>query len=137
MRLTAGQRERLLSRLAIDPSGCLLWTGAKSTGGYAVIRINGRLRYAHRLMYEMFAGPVPEGLQLDHLCRVHHCANPAHLEPVTSRENSLRGTGIPARNAAKTHCPAKHPYDEANTYRRHGRRYCRTCLRDAKARQAS
>jgi excisionase family DNA binding protein len=85
-------RERMLSRLIIDPSGCLLWTGARNSSGYGHIRVGGGRSdaFVHRLMYEMFAEPIPDGLELDHLCRVRHCASPAHLEPVTSGQNKLR-----------------------------------------------
>jgi hypothetical protein len=127
-------RERLLSRLIIDrDTGCLLWTGARNTKGYGVIREGGRgsrQLMVHRVVYEMFASPIPDGLQLDHLCRVRHCANVAHLEPVTCRENLLRGDTIAAAHAAKTHCPQGHPYDEANTYVSPNRqRFCRKCTR--------
>lgn len=83
-------RERLLSRLVIDPdSDCVLWTGQR-VRGYGRISVNSRTAPVHRVMYELFAGPVPEGLTLDHLCRVRNCANVAHLEPVTLAENIRR-----------------------------------------------
>ncbi len=110
--------------------GCWLWTGAKSRG-YGQLYDGARMRQAHTLSYEMHVGPVPDGLQLDHLCRVRHCVNPAHLEPVTCRENLLRGDTPSARNLAKTHCPQGHPYDEPNTQRKpDGRRACRACSRE-------
>jgi hypothetical protein len=84
-------RERLLSRLVIDPSGCLLWTGARSRGGYGNIGTNTGIFAVHRVMYELFVGPIPDGLEIDHLCRVRHCAAPAHLEAVTRQVNTLRG----------------------------------------------
>jgi hypothetical protein len=75
-------------------------------------------------------GAVPEGLELDHLCRVRGCVNPKHLEPVTHRENLMRGESWSAVNARKTHCPEGHPYDETNTYiDGKGRRRCRECAR--------
>jgi hypothetical protein len=58
--------------------------------GYGLVRFEGRLRQAHRVAYELFVGQIPEGLQLDHLCRQPSCCNPAHLEPVTARENVRR-----------------------------------------------
>ena len=113
------------------PTDCWLWTGHLNHGGYGQFS-TGKARYfgAHRWSYEHFVGPVPAGLDLDHLCRVRHCVNPDHLEPVTRRENLLRGT----RNnymASKTHCPQGHPYDEANTYRHRLAvgRSCRACSR--------
>ncbi len=124
-------RERLFSRLIIDPGGCVLWAGATDPKGYGKISMNGRSQLVHRVMYEMFAGPIPDGLQLDHLCRVRHCANVDHLELVTPRVNTLRGIGVSAVNAVRTHCPEGHAYDEANTYRSPcGDRYCRACHRE-------
>ncbi len=101
-------------------------------------------RLVHRVMWELLEGPIPAGLTLDHLCHnadpqcaggkscVHRrCANLAHLEVVTTGENSLRGRALAAVNAAKTHCDSGHPYDEANTYYRpHGGRSCRACRRE-------
>lgn len=85
---------------------------------------------AHRYAYEHFIGPIPEGLQVDHLCRVRNCVNPDHLEAVTCRENVLRGDGVAAANARATHCPQGHAYDEANTYTwTNGGRHCRACAR--------
>lgn len=87
---------------------------------------------AHRFAYEDIVGPILEGLTIDHLCRVRHCVNPAHLEPVTHLENVRRGNGG-LNQLAKTHCPKGHPYDEENTYRLPSRpsgRYCRACRRE-------
>ena len=95
--------------------GCWLWTASRMGLGYGVFYRKGQSRMAHRGAYELFIGPIPEGLELDHLCRVHHCVNPDHLEPVTHRENNMRGirgTG-PLR---QTHCRRGHPFDEVNTY---------------------
>src|SRR2546421_6548023 len=87
-------------------SGCHLWIGHENApGGYGRLSYRGRLYLAHRLSYESAIGPVPAGLQLDHLCRVRCCVNPAHLEPVTGRENVLRGISPAARAAKATHCP--------------------------------
>jgi hypothetical protein len=113
---------------------CWLWTAGRSDTGYGTFSVGQGVKVgAHRWAYEALVGPVPEGLQLDHLCRVRHCVNPAHLEPVTQRENMRRGAGHPpftgARERAATHCPHGHPYDEENTYRnpRTGFRSCRAC----------
>jgi hypothetical protein len=105
---------------------CWLWIGTKSHG-YGTIRDRGMTIKAHRAMYELLVGPIPIGLTIDHLCRVTNCVNPDHLEPVTQRINNLRGTGVSARNAAKTHCPQGHRYDEINTRIYRGMRYCRAC----------
>lgn len=119
---------------------CWPWLGCLGTGGYAMFWNGERNMHAHRFAYELLVGPIPEGLVLDHLCRVRHCVNPAHLEPVTHAENIRRGEGWAGQHARKTHCPQGHPYDEENTiYRvrksRWGRstaRECRICRRRRK-----
>lgn len=99
--------------------------------GYVRVKVGGsRLAvHAHRLAYEAVKGPIPAGLQIDHLCRVRNCVNPDHLEAVTQQENVRRGR-VGENTRSKTHCPQGHPYDEANTYRNPaGSRNCRTCHR--------
>lgn len=117
-----------------DSSGCWEWTATRSTKGYGMIgqgAPRSTLISAHRVAFELYVGPVPDGLQLDHLCRVRHCVNPAHLEPVSPRENTRRGLGVGGINAAKTHCSRGHEYSEANTYLwpSGNRRGCRICIR--------
>ena len=73
-------------------------------------------------------GPIPEGLVIDHLCRVRDCVNPAHLDVVTTGENTRRGL----RGVLTTHCPKGHAYDELNTFIHHGSRDCRACARERK-----
>lgn len=115
-----------------SPYSCWEWTGSKNSGGYGNIGIAfyGH-NVAHRYAYELLVRPIPDGLQLDHLCRNRCCVNPDHLEPVTNQENARRGltgkaTGAKAR--AKTHCPYGHPYDATNTHHtRAGTRSCKTC----------
>lgn len=123
-------RERLMAKVRHDESGCWLWTGALDGQGYgqiwAPVGKNQPLR-AHRVAFEVFRGPIPDGLVIDHLCRVRSCINPAHLEPVTTRENLLRGTGFSAVNGAKTHCVRGHLFDDANTIRAKLGRGCRKC----------
>lgn len=124
--------EWVAKRVTTNAEGCWLWTGTTTKAGYGQVRRNGKAIYAHRAVYEALVGPIPEGLQIDHLCRVRNCVNPLHLEPVTQRENLLRGETITARNAAKTHCPQGHAYEGDNIYRRADRpnsRGCNTCLR--------
>lgn len=120
-----------------DGTGCWLWTGARNDVGYGQIWVGDRIVYAHRAAYEMLVGPIPEGMQIDHLCRTPLCVRALdHLEPVTQRENILRGTGFSALNARKTHCPQGHPFSEENTYyTEHGSRRCRTCSREHKERE--
>jgi hypothetical protein len=104
---------------------CWLWQGAPDSYGYGQMRIDGRLVKAHRFAYELLVGPIPEGLEPDHLCRVHHCVHaPEHLEPVTHAENMRRGFW-----SAKTACPQGHEYSPDNTFTYRGMRYCRECKR--------
>ena len=111
-------------------SGCWIWKGSLTYGGYAHLTWNGTLWVGHRLIYEIFKGPIPPGLELDHLCRVRRCVNPDHVEPVTHKVNVLRGLGVTAEAAQATHCPSGHSYDETNTlWSKDKRRYCRQCLR--------
>ena len=108
-----------------------MWQRA-TRNGYGVIRgrvpDNEKLYLVHRLTYELIRGPIPEGLQIDHLCRVRACVNPNHMELVTQSENIRRGMAPSAINARKTHCYKGHPFSEENTYvSPKGERYCRTC----------
>lgn len=103
----------------IEPAGveeCWNWTSVLTYAGYGQITIPGhRVARAHRVAFELLICEIPEGLQLDHLCRNRRCVNPWHLEPVNGRVNTMRGTSFAAVNAAKTHCDNGHPFDEANT----------------------
>lgn len=110
---------------------CWIWQGSLDTRGYGRFVAEGVKYKAFWFYWEQENGPVPEGLVLDHLCRVPACMNPAHLEPVTNGENVLRGQGPPALNARKAECQNGHPFDAENTYTDPtGRRRCRTCDRD-------
>lgn len=114
---------------------CWLWTGNLNPAGYGGFKLARKEVRAHRFAYMALVGPVPDGLVLDHLCRVRKCVNPEHLEPVTLGENTLRGETVSARNALVTHCPAGHPYDDGNTYHSDGRagRRCKECTRVSSA----
>lgn len=105
-------------------SSCIVWTGALTTKGYGVKRVGERLEYVHRLAYIEANGAIPDGLELDHLCRNPPCYNPDHLEAVTHAENMRRGYW-----ASKTECPEGHAYDLENTIINsvNGGRQCRTC----------
>jgi hypothetical protein len=101
--------ERIEALSVPEPnSGCLIWLGTASNG-YGKITVAGKVRWAHVVSYELAKGPVPDGLELDHLCRTPTCINPRHLEPVTHQTNLRRGlTG--AHLKAKEFCPQGHPY---------------------------
>lgn len=120
--------ERFLEKIDVTP-GCWLWTASKRPNGYGQFKVGDSPVPAHRFSYEHYFGSIPEGLQLDHLCRVRSCVNPAHLEPVTQAENIRRGESPPARNARKTHCPQGHAYQGDNLIIDGGYRRCRTCKR--------
>lgn len=111
------------------PGGCWLWTAGMDTNGYGNFRWGGKMGKAHRYSYELHVGPIPDGLQIDHLCRVRNCVNPAHLEAVTIRENVLRSDNPCAHHARKTHCPQGHPYEGENLGLAKNGRYCRACHR--------
>jgi hypothetical protein len=115
-------------RKSTASDGCWLWTGSTMKNGYGQLRRNGRTVLAHRYVYERYSGPIPDGLDLDHLCRVRNCVNPEHLEPVTRSVNVIRGD-VPKRNGSKTHCLRGHLFDEENTYVFEGSRMCRACRR--------
>ena len=114
----------------IKTDNCWLWQGSQDGYGYGQFWAQGHKISAHRFAYELLVDSISKGLTLDHLCRVRHCVNPGHLEPVTNRENVLRGEGRTAVNARVIHCPKGHPYDLFNTYiMPNGNRHCRECSR--------
>jgi hypothetical protein len=117
-----------------DPSKCWRFVGSTKPDGYGRLKWDGKRKLAHRLAYELFVGAIPEGLELDHLCRQRDCANPSHLEPVTPRENVIRSDGPLAVKRRRRHesggCLAKgHPLSEWDEARAH----CRACDREAEA----
>ncbi len=130
-----GIEGRLWEKISPEPnSGCWLWMAGGNQHGYGSFYVNGRQRGAHIACYEHYIGPVPDGLELDHKCRVPCCVNPSHLEPVTHQENVARGAANESAKkfqGAKTHCPSGHPYTEDNIYfRKNGHRDCRTCSQE-------
>jgi len=107
---------------------CWPWIAGCDDKGYGQFRVEEKIRKAYAVIYELMVGPVPSGLELDHLCRNRLCVNPNHLEAVTHQQNLLRSpTAICAVNARKTHCVRGHAFDEANTIRRGTTRECRAC----------
>jgi len=115
----------------VDATGlCWEWTGSRVTDGYGCFAVNRRMLGAHRVAWMISRGAIPDGMQLDHLCRNRGCVRPQHLEVVTPGENIQRGIAGPLlgrRRRAKTHCASGHAFDEANTYVSPRQRRCRTC----------
>lgn len=122
--------ERFWAKVAVDESGCWLWTAKLNPDGYGRIRITQKWApLAHRALWETCVSQIQKPMELDHLCRVRHCVNPSHLELVSHAENVRRGNG--GQNwSAKTHCPQGHPYDETNTHLYDGKRVCKQCTYD-------
>lgn len=128
--------ETLLRKYVAITESCWIWTGSVGSNGYGQAAWQRKNRRAHRVFYECFKGPIPEGLVLDHLCRVKRCVNPDHLEAVTQRVNVLRSgpESTANRNAAKVVCIRGHEFNEKNTrYRKAGGRDCRACIRERRA----
>lgn len=125
-----------LPMMFVDSRGCWIWTRGLTAKRYGQMYDGRSNRMAHVVIWEEFNGPVPAGLCLDHLCRVRSCVNPAHLEAVTMRENIMRGAGLCAENAVKTHCPKGHEYDRICPGP-FGRKYraCRQCRRESDRRR--
>lgn len=129
--------ERLLAKVAVDPDGCWIFGGCLSGNGYGNLRDGAQMVSAHRASYEIFVGPIPPGLVIDHLCRVRACVNPAHLEPVTSQANVRRSPETVATIwGDRIHCAHGHEFTPENTRHvpRHDNpdktfRQCRTCRR--------
>ena len=135
--------DRFWDKVEPEPNtGCWLWSAAVNQAGYAWYNVSGDPDRGHRVSYEALVGAIPDGLEIDHLCRVRCCVNPDHLEAVPHRVNMHRGFAPHGINARKTHCKRGHPFDAANTHsytyarRKGGRlrfetyRLCRACNRE-------
>ncbi len=118
----------------VRPTGfCWEWLGMLNRTGYGRVNLRGRMKLAHRAAYELLVGPIPEGMQLDHLCRNHGCVNPDHLEPVTGRENFARGFSPSAVTLRSGMCQRGHSMEDAYvSHRTNGKvtRRCRECTRE-------
>lgn len=128
------ESERWTSKVEVDEeTGCILWVAGKDAG-YGRIRFERSKYLAHRVAFVAATGAdIEPGLTLDHLCRNPACVNPAHLEAVSTRVNTLRGASFVADHAKRTHCPAGHELTRGNLVGydlRHGRRACLTCNRE-------
>jgi hypothetical protein len=123
----------MVARSVFAANGCSVWLGAtygKGMGQYGRIGAFGIPKPVHVLSYEMFVGPIPPGFEIDHKCKNRFCWNPNHLEPVTHKENILRGESLSAQNRRKTECKRGHPFSGENLIiRPDGSRYCRECMR--------
>jgi len=120
---------RFEEKVLRDPGGCWLWQGEVNARGYGRIKRAGRKLFAHRVAHEIHKGAIPEGTEIDHLCRVKHCVNPDHLEAVPHEINVGRGRAG-ARQREKTRCKHGHPFSEENTrWRGDGSRACKQCQR--------
>lgn len=126
--------KRIYGRIGFPETseGCWTWNGQRKSDGYGRIWFQGRMTLAHRAVYTLLVGEILEGLTLDHLCRVPWCVNPAHLEPCSVGENSLRGNTLAGVNARKTACDNGHPYTPETVYVWRGNRHCRICNRNRK-----
>lgn len=133
--ITLAAKVRVYGKVSLpNVNGCMLWLGSLNDKGYGRVRFGGQKVYAHRAAYAIWVGQIPEGLVIDHLCRIPACVAPDHLEPVTHRSNILRGVGPAAANTAKTHCKNGHEFTAESMYRTiRGERRCRICARAKRA----
>ncbi len=127
MRGVRGITEQLFWGKVDKSQGCWTWLGGLFKTGYGQFWNGKKVVRAHRYSYELLKGQIPKGLQLDHLCRNILCVNPDHLEPVTNKENVLRGNGICGNNSRKTHCKRGHSLTGDNLYIHNNQRFCVTC----------
>lgn len=111
--------ERFIEKLTVKDDGCWIWNAALNNDGYGIFNFELKCIKAHKFSYIHFKGQVPDGLEIDHKCRVRNCVNPDHLEAVTHAENVRRGDVgklVGQRKKEITHCPRGHEYNLDNTY---------------------
>lgn len=124
---------RLFSKIKVSTTNfykgvpCWEWQAGKDKDGYGKTVLNKKHWRVHRLFYTIFIQKIPSNLVSDHLCRVRNCVNPAHIEPVTQKVNTLRGEAVTAKNAQKINCPQGHPLNEDNLVNMKNGRMCKKC----------
>ena len=117
--------DKLLKKIVVNQqTGCHIWVGTVTVNGYAQARLDNRWKYVHRAVWEHYKGPIPEGLQIDHICKIRNCCNVDHLRLVTPRVNTLLSDSITAIHIRKPHCPT---CGGEYTIRPNGHRYCGAC----------
>jgi hypothetical protein len=131
---------RLATKIRPDENGCWIWIAGRCHYGYGALSVGGKTRRAHRYVYQVLAGRIPDRYELHHVCEVRECVNPMHLEPLSPREHRALQRGKPRnyKPPRKERCVNGHVYDEANTsVRKNGHYFCRTCHRErARARSS-
>jgi hypothetical protein len=126
-----------MNKVTVSPEGCWIWSGAVTSHGYGVLWLDGRSRVAHRVSYELHVGLIPDGYEVDHLCRATRCVRPEHLEAVTNEVNTARSTN-PRGDIIRTGmCQRGHSFQDPYIAPKTGKRNCRECRRLAAQRSES
>lgn len=118
-------KERFIKKTFPKINGCVLWVGSKSGSGYGQMQFGKRKEMAHRISYQLFVGPIPKGMSIDHICQVKLCVNYLHLQPMLLRDNILLGS-----KAQNTNCPHGHPFEGRNLIWNKTSRMCRICKQE-------